>query len=94
MWSSGMEELKKLNASDAEVSQLVSLKNAGVADDMCIALVSAAHDHQHPFTSADSAAKLNRAGFTVFGAYASSIVIHAKAGIAHLRPALHAQWDV
>jgi len=64
MWSSGMEELKKLNASDAEVSQLVSLKNAGVADDMCIALVSAAHDHQHPFTSADSAAKLNRAGFT------------------------------
>jgi hypothetical protein len=64
MWSSGMEELKKLNVSDAEVAQLVALKNAGVGDDVCVALVSAAHDHQHPFSSAESAKKLNGAGFT------------------------------
>ena len=40
MWSSGLEELKKLNVSDAEVAQLVAMKNAGVSDDMCVALVT------------------------------------------------------
>lgn len=64
MWSSTMEDLKKLNVSDAEIGQLVALKNAGVSDDMCLALVQVAHDHQHPFTSAASAGNLNRAGFS------------------------------
>src|SRR5262249_4985380 len=64
MWSTSMEDLKKLNVSNAEIAQLVSLKNAGVSDDMCISLVQTAHDHQHPFASAASAASLNRAGFT------------------------------
>jgi hypothetical protein len=64
MWSSGMENLKKLNASDAEVAQLVSLKNAGVSDEMCVALVEAAHAHQHPFTSAAAAGRLNGAGYS------------------------------
>jgi hypothetical protein len=64
MWSSNIEQLKALNASDAEVAQLVKLKQAGVTDDTCVALVSAAHEHQHPFTSAESAANLNHAGFT------------------------------
>src|SRR5215471_8008477 len=64
MWSSSMQDLKKLNVSDAEVAQLVSLKNAGVSDEMCVSLVQAAHDHLHPFASAPSAASLNRAGFS------------------------------
>jgi hypothetical protein len=64
MWSSGMEELRKLNTSDAEISQVVTLKYAGVSDDMCVALVAAAHAHHHPFTSAESAKSLNGAGFT------------------------------
>jgi len=64
MWSSSMQDLKRFNVSDAEVAQLVSLKNAGVGDDMCVSLVQAAHDHQHPFASAASAASLNRAGFS------------------------------
>jgi len=64
MWSSSMEDLKKLNVSNAEIAQLVSLKNAGVSDDMCVSLVQTAHHHQHPFASAASAASLNRAGFT------------------------------
>jgi hypothetical protein len=63
MWSSSLEELKKLNVSDSEVVQLVALKNAGVSDDMCVALVSAAHAHQHPFMSASAAKSLNGAGF-------------------------------
>jgi hypothetical protein len=64
MWSSSLQDLKKLNVNDAEIAQLVSLKNAGVSDDMCISLVQAAHDHQHPFASAASAANLNHAGFS------------------------------
>jgi hypothetical protein len=64
MWSSGLEDLKKLHVSDAEVSQLVVLKNSGVSDDVCVQLVSAAHDHRHPFTSAAAAKSLNSAGFT------------------------------
>src|ERR1043166_6908415 len=64
MWSSTMEDLKKLHVSDAEIGQLVALKNAGVSDDMCLSLVQAAHDHQHPFASGASPASLNRAGFS------------------------------
>ena len=64
MWSSSMQDLKKLNVADAEIAQLVSLKNAGVSDDMCVSLVQAARDHQHPFASASSAANLNHAGFS------------------------------
>ena len=64
MWSSNMEDLKKLDVNDAEVRQVVALKGAGVSDDMCVALVQAAHAHQHPFTSAAAAGSLNGAGFS------------------------------
>jgi hypothetical protein len=64
MWSSSLEDLKKLNVSDFEVNQLVALKNAGVSDEVCVQLVSTAHDHQHPFNSAAAAKSLNGAGFT------------------------------
>src|ERR1041385_1897158 len=53
MWSSGLEELKKLNVNDAEVGQLITLKNSGLGDDMCVALVSAAHNHHHPFNRSE-----------------------------------------
>lgn len=64
MWSSNMEDLKKLDVNDAEVQQVVALKGAGVSDDMCVALVQAAHSHQHPFASAAAAGSLNGAGFS------------------------------
>jgi hypothetical protein len=64
LWSSSIQDLKKLNVTDAEIAQVVSLKNAGVSDDMCISLVSAAHEHQHPFASATAAGNLNGAGFS------------------------------
>src|SRR5215469_10338755 len=63
-WSSSIEDLKTLHVGNAEIAQVVSLKAAGVSDDMCISLVRAAHEHQHPFASATSAAKLNAAGFS------------------------------
>jgi hypothetical protein len=64
MWSSNVEQLKKLNTSDTEVAQLVKLKQAGIGDDACVTLVTEAHKRQHPLTSADSAVNLAHAGYT------------------------------
>jgi len=64
MWSSNVEELKKLNTSDPEVAQLVRMKQAGLSDDTCVALISQARDRKKQFTSADSAVNLSRAGYS------------------------------
>jgi hypothetical protein len=64
MWSSGLEQLKALNASDSEVAQLVKVKQAGLSDDTCVALVAAAHERKHPFISGDSTANLAGAGYS------------------------------
>ncbi len=64
MWSSSVEQLKTLNTSDAEVAQLVKLKQAGISDDACVTLITGAHQRQHLFNSADSAVNLVRAGYT------------------------------
>jgi hypothetical protein len=64
MWSSSVEQLKTLNTSDAEVAQLVKLKQAGISDDACVTLISGAHQHRRLFTSADSAINLAHAGYT------------------------------
>jgi hypothetical protein len=64
MWSSGLEQLKALNASDSEVDQLVKVKHAGLSDDACVALVAAAHERKHAFTSGDSTANLAGAGYS------------------------------
>ena len=69
MWSSNVEDLKKLNTSDNEVAQLVKLKQAGITDDACVTLIADAHQHEHPFSSADSAVSLARAG------YAESVIL-------------------
>ena len=63
VFSGSIEHLKTLNTSDAEVSQVVKLKQGGVTDDTCVALVSAAHAHQHPFNSADSVVSLHGARY-------------------------------
>jgi hypothetical protein len=64
MFSSDIEQLKGLNISDAEIAQVIKLKHAGISDDTCVELVSAAHVHKHLFTSADSASNLAGARFT------------------------------
>src|SRR6266571_8505383 len=40
MWSSNVEQLKALNTSDTEISQLAKLKQAGISDDACVTIVS------------------------------------------------------
>jgi hypothetical protein len=63
MWSSNVEQLKALNTSDTEVTQLAKLKEAGISDDTCVALISDAHDHHHPFASGDATLNLVHAGY-------------------------------
>jgi hypothetical protein len=64
MGSSTIEQLKPLNISDREVQQLVSLKHSTVSDETCVALVSTAHSHNHPFISSESVASLLGARYT------------------------------
>lgn len=64
MWASNLDELKKLKVSDKEISQLAKLKQSGASDDLCLALLKAARDHQHEFTSAQPAIELSRAGYS------------------------------
>jgi hypothetical protein len=63
MWSGNLQEMRKLNPSDAEIAQVVALKDAGVSDELCLGLVDAAHAHQHPFANAAAAKSLNGANF-------------------------------
>ena len=69
MWSSSVEQLKTLNTSDAEVLQLVRMKQGGLSDDTCVALIADAHQRHHLFASTDSAINLARAG------YAESVIL-------------------
>ena len=64
MWSSSVEELKKLNTSDTEVIQLTKMKQAGISDDTCVKAITDAHQHQHPFSGADAAVNLMHAGYS------------------------------
>jgi hypothetical protein len=64
MWSTSLDELKKYNVSDAEIAQLAKVKQAGASDDLCLALLKAARDHHHEFSSGDAAVHLSRAGYS------------------------------
>ncbi|HEY2460267.1 MAG TPA: hypothetical protein VGI16_05650 [Candidatus Acidoferrum sp.] len=63
MWSGSIEQLKAQNVSDAEIAQVVKLKQIGIGDDTCVALISGAHAKLNLFTSADSVGNLAGAGF-------------------------------
>lgn len=64
MGSGSVEQLKSLNISEVELSQIVKLKTAGISDDTCVALVAAAHQHQHIFNSPDAVANLQGARYS------------------------------
>jgi hypothetical protein len=64
MFSSDIEQLKRLNVSDPEIAQVVKMKHARISDDTCVELVSAANVHKRIFLSAESASDLAGAGFT------------------------------
>jgi hypothetical protein len=64
VFSGTIEQLKALNTSDAEIAQVVKLKNANVSEATCVELVSAAHTNQHPFSSADAVLNLQGARYS------------------------------
>jgi len=64
MWSSSVDQLKKLNVTDLEIAQLSKLKQVGASDDLCLALFKAARDHHHDFSNADAAIQLSQAGYS------------------------------
>ncbi len=64
MYSSSLEELKKLKITDLEIVQLGRLKQAGASDELCLSLYKIAHAHGHDFTSGDSAVQLSQAGYS------------------------------
>ncbi len=63
-FSGTIEDLKKLNTSDAEVAELIKLKQIGVPEETLTALVRTAHDHQHTFVATDAVRNLVNAGFS------------------------------
>lgn len=64
MFSGTIEQLKALNISDPEIAQMVKLKQGGVSDETCVALLSAAHAKQRLFNSADSVTSLLGASYS------------------------------
>jgi hypothetical protein len=64
MWSSSVDQLKKLNVTDLEIAQLCKLKQVGASDDLCLALFKAAREHHHDFSNAEAAIQLSQAGYS------------------------------
>ena len=63
MWSSSLDDLKRLKPSDQEIAQLTKLKQARASDDLCLALLKIAHERHQEFNSAEAAINLSRAGY-------------------------------
>ncbi|HYK39809.1 MAG TPA: hypothetical protein VEU98_07270 [Candidatus Eremiobacteraceae bacterium] len=64
IFSGTIENLKKLNASDVELTEVIQLKKAGISEDTILTLVRIAHDHRHPFTASSSVTSLAGANFS------------------------------
>lgn len=62
--SGTIEQLKPLNISDSEIQQVINLKHAGVSDETCVVLISAARSHNRQFSSSESVASLLGARYT------------------------------
>jgi hypothetical protein len=59
-----VKQFKKLNVSGTEVPQIVKLKDLGLSDESCIAMVQDARAHHHVFDSGDSASEMASAGYS------------------------------
>ena len=64
MYSSTVDQLKKMKVTELEVIQLGKLKQAGASDELCLALYRIAHQHGHDFSSGDAAIQLSQAGYS------------------------------
>ena len=64
IYSGTIEDLKKLNTSDAEVAEIIRLKKASVDEKTIVSLVRIAHEHQHAFVATDTVKSLAGANFS------------------------------
>src|SRR5215475_7739854 len=58
IYSGTIEDLKKLNTSDAEVAEIIRLKKANIDEKTIVSLVRIAHEHQHSFVATDTVESL------------------------------------
>jgi hypothetical protein len=63
MYFNNVAQLRELNLTQDEVSQLAQARQAGLTDEDCVALMQLARRHDRPFTEGETLAGLLRAGF-------------------------------
>src|ERR1700739_4641141 len=64
IYSGTIEELKKLNTSDAELAEIIRLKKANLDEKTIVSVVRIAHEHQHSFVATDTVRNLAGGGFS------------------------------
>jgi hypothetical protein len=62
MWLDSVPQLKSLNVSNAEITELSKVHEAGLTDPSSVVLIQLARDHKTPFTDGQSVADLLNAG--------------------------------
>lgn len=62
LWSDTIQQLRGLNVSDSEVSELIKVHQAGLSDEGCIQLIQIARSHQKEFVEGEDIAGLLRVG--------------------------------
>jgi hypothetical protein len=62
MWLDSVPQLKSLNVSNAEVTELTKAHEAGLTDPSSVVLIKLARDHKTPFTDGQAIADLLNAG--------------------------------
>jgi hypothetical protein len=62
MWFNSVGELRTLNVSNAEISELAKARQAGLSDLSCVNLIKLARSRQKPFADGQSIADLLSAG--------------------------------
>src|SRR5580692_8416832 len=58
MWFNSITELKTLNVSNAEISELAIARQAGLTDDNCVQLIKLARSRHLPFADGQSISDL------------------------------------
>jgi hypothetical protein len=62
MWFNSVGELRTLNVSNAEIAELVKVRQAGLSDLSCINMIKLARSRKKPFTDGQAIADLLSAG--------------------------------
>jgi hypothetical protein len=64
MWYNSVAELKTLQVSNAEISELAIARQAGLSDDTCVQLIKLSRSRHQPFADGHSISELLAAGMS------------------------------